>query len=252
MVMRYLLLLFLVACSADIPNSKPWETLPESAFVEQAVIDEDSIRNVDRREYLENVVRSVTSGTDREKVIQWVTWLQNHFAHPQKPPIYENGIAIYDPVWLIENQLAHCGQVNRLVVDGLNLIGIKSRLIQLNNHVAAEAYFDGKWRFLDADILSFGEFVMKDGEIVSTMEIVNNPELLNATNPLLENTFYPDPRLTGNEMATYKETFSTGHYPDFPETPFVWKKTATPEQEQNIYYGWNYYEPTEYKPANSS
>lgn len=160
--------------------------------------------------------------------------MQDRIAHPKWAPLLDNGQAIYDPYWILKNQIAHCGQTNRVVVDGLNAAGFKARVVQLKSHVAAEVWLDGAWRFLDADWLDLGQFVRReDGSIPSADEIHKNPKLLSGLMPGLEFKLYPiDVMPPGAEP--YDVMLSV--------KPYYYVKTATPEQEKNEYFGWNYYE----------
>lgn len=209
----------------------------------------------DRREFLRYLVQRVTAGarSDEERAIVWTRWLQSYFAHPYVAPLDEEGMAIFDPIWLLQHRVAHCGQTNRLVVDGLNLIGIKGRVLQLRNHVAAEAYFDGAWHFLDADLLDFGSFVRgPDGTIPSALEIAADRSLLDRVISMKEAASYPPHRPESASPASPSSTESPEHmlrHTFIPwkdpgsglTTPFTWTKTATARQEQNAYYGWNHY-----------
>jgi hypothetical protein len=88
---------------------------------------------------------------------------------------------------LLRNRFAHCGQTNRILVDGLSAIGYETRLVQFVAHVGAEVYFDGGWRYIDADIFDFGTFVRKkDGTLASGAEITADLTLLDAIEPLAE------------------------------------------------------------------
>ncbi len=171
--------------------------------------------------------------TDQLRIEAWVRYLQDRIIHPKYPPIFENGQAIYDPYWILKNQLAHCGQTNRVVVDGLSAAGYKTRVVQLKGHVGAEVWFDSSWHFLDADWLNLGQFVRRrGGGIPSAEEIYLNPKLLLGLKPGMEFKLYPIDVLPEG-IYSYDETFTT--------KPYYYYKTATPAQEKNEYYGWNYY-----------
>ena len=105
--------------------------------------------------------------------------MQHQIYHSNYSPILYNKIAIFDPKWIIENRIAHCDQTNRIIVDGLNLIDIMSRLVQLNGHVVAESYWNDKWHYLDADAIGFSQVVTNsNNEIPSVLEIMDNPNLV--------------------------------------------------------------------------
>ena len=192
--------------------------------------------SLNRRDILKQLFAHVTSQetNDIKRVEAWVRYLQDRIAHPKHAPLHKNGQAIYDPLWIIKNRLGHCGQTNRVLVDGLAAVGIKARLVQLKAHVAAEAWLDGQWRFLDADWLNLGQFVRhKDGSIPSANEIHLNPSLLKGLRPGLEFRMYVVD-VWNKQTEPYARMFST--------QPFYYIKTATNKQEKNPYYGWNYYQ----------
>jgi hypothetical protein len=192
----------------------------------------------DRRLILKTLFSIVTKDevTDQGRVEAWICYIQNRVAHfPKDAPLLENGMAIFDPYWILKNRMGHCGQINRVVVDGLAAMGFKTRVVQLVNHVAAEVWLDGAWRFLDADGLSFGQFVKhKDGTFASAEEIYKNPKLLDGLVPFIHF------RMHGNRQ-NYQETLLLEYKECFSKKPYHYYKTATEEQEKNEYYGWNYY-----------
>ena len=215
------------------------------------VRDADLATPLDRREFLKRLVGRITRGskTPQELVEKWTTWLQNHMVHSVKPPLDTEGQAVYDPIWLLKNRVAHCGQTNRILVDGLDAVGFKTRLVQFVAHVGAEVHYDGGWRYIDADIFDFGTLVRKsDGSLASGAEITAMPELIDTIQPFEEYSFYP--KVRGEEQslsvegarAVIKEQFTkrVTHDGGFV-TPYVWVKTASRKEEENKYFGWNYY-----------
>ena len=211
--------------------------LPVDAYTKKISLPETSIDlTIDRRHLLQALFTEVTKGTasDIDKAKAWVRYLQDRIAHPQNAPLMENGQAIYDPLWILKNRIAHCGQTNRLVVDGLSAAGFKARVVQLKAHVAAEVWIDGSWRYLDADWLNLGQFVQrKDGTIPSALDIFNDRNLLIGLQPGAEFKMYPV-NVFGPEQQPYDEMFTV--------KPFYYVKTASTEEEKNAYYGWNYYQ----------
>ena len=103
-------------------------------------------------------------------------------------------------------------------------------------------YYDGQWRFLDADWLSFGQFVRKrDGTIPSTAEIYERPELLNTVDADREFKRYGVKVTHDESYQPYAAMFrrvKVGEY----ETPFYVVKTATPQQERHqVTFGWDFF-----------
>src|SRR5687768_5107864 len=98
---------------------KATDVLPLSAYTDAIVLPTSAIDlTIDRRLLLKELFAKVTEGA-ADPVEAWVTYLQERIVHPANPPIHDNGLAIFDPLWILENRIAHCGQTNRLVVDGL-------------------------------------------------------------------------------------------------------------------------------------
>lgn len=211
--------------------------LPREAFSKQISVPVSAVDGVvNRRVLLASLFSRLTAGqpTDQLRVEAWVRYVQDRIAHPKWAPLLENGQAIYDPYWILKNQLGQCGQTNRLVVDGLAAAGFKARVVQLKSHVAAEVWLDGAWRYLDADWLNLGQFVRhEDGSLASAKEIHENRKLLNGLLPGLEFRLYPVDVLHPG-FEPYDEMFSV--------RPYYLVKTATAAQEKNEYYGWNYYQ----------
>ena len=137
-----------------------------------------------------------------------------------------NGQAIYDPYWILKNRLGQCGQANRTVVDGLDAVGFKGRLVQLEGHVVAEVWLNGAWRILDAFLSDLGNYARyEEGTIASAEEIYRNPKLV----------------ARGRFRKRHAPGFKS-YSVMFSVKPYYYYKTATRRQEKNEYYGWNYYE----------
>lgn len=192
-----------------------------------------------RRDTLKSVVKIVTQGatTDLEKAKLWTRFLQDKIVHPKSAPLLSNGQAIYDPIWILENKVAHCGQTNRLVIDGLETQGIEGRIVQLSNHVIAEVFVDGKFIALDADMLDYGRFFSgKNSRIPSAYEIYMNPELLNK----LKGKVYEEYLIFGDEQKP-KDDWWDYLRDGFLSEPYYYYKNAPEDELDNDYYGWNFY-----------
>lgn len=209
------------------------DVLPASAYTTPVFLPAASIDlTVDRRLLLQQLFSRVTAG-EPDPIESWVEYLQDRVAHPVEPPMHEWGINVYDPLWILENRLAWCGQINRVLVDGLLIAGFDARMVQLNGHQAAEVWLDGQWRYLDADFANV--WVRKpDGMIPSAQEIHDDPSLLDSIAWEPEFARYP----TG--VADPGPEFYAAVFED---QPYYYVKTATPEQERDPFFGWNtYYE----------
>jgi hypothetical protein len=249
LVCTFVVLGFLPACCGesqlvrDLLDRTPAMSVltREQIEIQARVSKADLIYRFDKAEILRKVARSVTANaaTDEQRVVLWVQYVQDRVFHSVFPPIDEDGTAIYDPVWVLKNRIGHCGQTNRLLVDGLNRIGIRTRLIQLADHVAAETFFDGGWHFIDADVVDFHQVVRDNkGAIPSAREITADPDLLSSVTQLAELAARGYTFPGWDLRNSFRTTVDAG---TGLTTPFVWKKTATPEQERNEYFGWNYY-----------
>jgi len=217
------------------------KTMPISEYFHQKMVEPIDILEIKNREkILKAIVERVTenSNDSLQAAKMWTEFLQDKLVHPKKPPILNNKQAIYDPIWLLDNKLSHCGQTNRLILDGLKTIGIEGRLVQLTNHVIAEVFIDGKPIALDADLLDGGRFFYKsNGEIASAQEIYESPEILNVLKSQVytEYDVFSDKLLTKNYWWNYLRE-------GFAEKPFYYVKTAEGDKLENVYYGWNYYQ----------
>jgi hypothetical protein len=208
--------------------------------------------NCDTDKFLIQLFTKVTAGAnnDLDKVKKWVTFLQKRFYHACYVPIDEGGEAVFHPIWLLEHRGIHCGQAARVAVDGLVLNGIQARTVQINGHVIAEAFIDGKYRLIDPDVLNVGEFITnKNGELASVEDVVNNRTLVSSVVVLEKMNHYPK---CDYEIPTrdYTHFFLPITYKGWT-TPFVYIKTASKEEQKNIYYGWNIYKTEAYKIQNS-
>lgn len=203
---------------------------------------EDIDLSIDRKAFLAQVFHSVTTGvTNQQKVESWVRFLQDRIAHSREVPMHSEGVMLTDPVWILKNRVAQCGQTNRVLIDGLTAVGYKARTVQLANHIAAEVWYDGEWHFIDADWLNKGQFVRQpDGTLPSTAEIYANPEWLDEIDQNAEFKDYPVD-IGYSEHRLYSQMFTRVDTGSGNITPFYLTKIATPEQEKDLTFGWNFY-----------
>jgi hypothetical protein len=213
---------------------------PQELYLKIWNVDPKKIKNItNRRELLSAIVRKVTHGavSDLNRAKKWTIFLQDKIVHPKSAPLLLNGQAVYDPIWILTNKVAHCGQTNRLIVDGLEILGIKGRVVQIKNHVIAEVFINGNPIALDADLLDGGRFFLtSDGRIPSAQEIFENPKILDklAGQVNTEYEFFGGvPRDRNYFYMMMRDHFS--------EKPFYYVKTAQEQNLDNEYYGWNYY-----------
>ncbi|MBM4075313.1 MAG: transglutaminase domain-containing protein [Planctomycetes bacterium] len=217
------------------------------------------------REWLTTVASLVVSDKvgNLQKAMRWTAYIQDTIAHSCLPPIDEQAQAVYHPVALLKDRRMHCGQTARLVVDGLTTLGIPARVLQMNGHVSAEFFAEGRWRLAEANILSRREFLLdREGNVVGVDEALVDVAVLDTVNPYSETSCWN--LLTDTERQFLKNQnpssdFGTGSFNDWMSTfesqtygdpirgslttPFVIKKTASLEEERSShYFGWNYYE----------
>jgi hypothetical protein len=229
----------LVARLADPTNilvSITRHELLQHIIVPPSAIDTMDDRNVILRSLFQRVA---PGDTDEQKIEHWVIYLQDRIAHPAWPPMHSASVMVTDPIWILQHRLGQCGQTNRVLVDGLLAAGYRARLVQLAAHVAAEAWWDGQWHYLDADWLKLGQFVRKpDGTIPSTAEIYSHPEYLKSVKAGREFELYPvNVRHTHQRYSAMFTHVTLGGY----TTPYYLVKTATTAQEHDASFGWNYY-----------
>jgi hypothetical protein len=220
-----------------------WQTLSAASLLGQPLVTPESLEDeIDGRELLRLLFARVTKGqtTDDGKVVAWVTYLQNRLAHPRHSPVMPDGGFVFEPLWLLTNQLAKCGPANRLLVDGLLIAGYQARIVVIlkdatEGHQVAEVFYGGAWHYLDVDWLGNGEVVRKaDGSIASVADIQADRSLLDGLNPNFE---FDQMAARGINVrwgaSTLAQMFNVieGYY----------YKTATAEQEQGPRFGWEHY-----------
>ena len=210
---------------------------------ELVVAPEDIDLSIDRRVFLRDVFdRVVTGDTHQARVESWVRFLQNRIAHSAHPPMHPDGVMLTDPVWILRNRVAHCGQTNRVLIDGLTAAGYRARAVQLTSHVAAEVFYDDNWHFIDADWLNNGQFIRRpDGTLPSTAEIFEHPEYLAGLDTNSEFRDYPADVGYRNYQA-YADMFRRVDLGNGILTPYYMTKIAGPEAERDLTFGWNFYQ----------
>ena len=92
----------------------------------------------------------------------WVRFLRRTVQRSCVAPIDCLGQMVSHPLFLLNHKWMLCGQVARLVVDGLATLGVPARVLQLNGHVSAEYFSDGRWVFAEADLFNVAQEVKDD------------------------------------------------------------------------------------------
>jgi hypothetical protein len=235
-----------LSSSQQASASNGWPARPTAHdLISPIVVADDELsqsgeRRVLLRAFFEKL--SVGHSSDQEKIIRLTSFLQDYMLHPLKAPVDKDGIAIYDPVWLVNHRLGQCGQTNRLLADILSAAGYNTRIVQLNGHQVAEVSYGHGWHMLDADAIDGGKVVVnRRGSIASVAEIIEDLSLLDGIVAYAEMKDYPVYALQApfSIKSAFKRVYNQTSK---METPFVYVKTATMEQESDKYYGWIHYE----------
>lgn len=202
------------------------------------------LNGVDRRTVLAAIFDLVTRGcrTNTERHLAVLKFLHRAGNHNLLQPTWPDRTGVFDPLVLLELGEMRCGQVNRLAVDLFAAAGFDGRLVQVASHVGAEVYYDDKWHYFDATFGGNGECVRNAaGDIPSVAELSERPERIDGLTvhwePDYRNGFWASP---GWPYPSWNY-FSAQAYAETGGRPTVYRKTATPQQEQaSRHYGWEY------------
>lgn len=99
-------------------------------------------------------------GSDIDKAHAWVRFLRERVRRACVPPTDSRGQMITHPIFLLQHQWMLCGQVARLVLDGLATLGVPARVLHFNGHVTAEYFVEQRWIFAEADLFNHGQEVI--------------------------------------------------------------------------------------------
>ena len=135
-----------------------------------------------------------------------------------------DGIMITHPIKTLELRYAHCGQHARILVDGLKVLGVKSRVVQLNDHVVAEYYQDDNWIMID--LTNYPK---------NQNQFVNRKFKLDL---IMNNSFFLNEYVDFVKDFRTRKVFTSRIYSqyEFP-TPYVIKKI---KDKNDVYYGWGF------------
>lgn len=190
--------------------------------------------NCDTQDLFQNLVFEVANSEENisniesnQKVYNWINFIYKKVKNITPQNILdEEKQMIMHPIKLIEIGFAKCGQHARLIVDGLIVLGVKSRVVQLNSHVVAE-YFDEikkKWIMVDLTHhpIKYEGFINKNFNLKKLIE-GNNDEM--------------DKYLAFTKKKHLKKVFLPKRYDQYNEyTPYIIKKTNVKINDQ--YFGW--------------
>lgn len=125
---------------------------------------------VDKMAVLYDLVAERFTHGDRTRHTLWGNWILWSMAriHPKFGPIRKPDIL------LRRGHAALCSEVSHTLVSLAEMEGVQARLMYLNGHVVAEAYYDESWHMYDADfeVVAPG----KDGSIMSVAQLESSPE----------------------------------------------------------------------------
>ncbi len=167
---------------------------------------------------LEHYLWSITSQFDKpqDKAINIWRWSQRLRKQTSNP--VEDGALVIDPM-LLFNSYGHC---NCGIVSGLNNtfwlnMGWKAHYVQLGDHTVCETSWDGgnNWHMFDA---SMSIYVFNEkGEVASTREIEQNPNLYLknfapecGTNPVNDVNDHQGWRCAADRPVLYKRSLANG------------------------------------------
>jgi hypothetical protein len=222
--------------------------IPVSRLRNPIIMVEDG-RPFDREGVMRILFDRITKGaiTDTEKVRKVAAWVQDHFVHPMYTPLRPNGQGVHDPLQLLADRRAQCGQVNRVMIDILAAGGYRGRVVQLKAHQGAEVFFGGGWHYIEADAMIGGDQIMDaDGRLPSAKEIHERPDLLDGYCLGCEWTLLPEPlspeqaRLFNAASAFYR---GGGAWREvFSVPPIYYEKSGG---TNDPHYGWMTYRTTD-------
>jgi hypothetical protein len=185
--------------------------------------------------YLKHLAESLTVNCNDKlsKIKRIVYYVQTTFKHSFRPILDEDAISISNPLILLDLKMGHCGQVNKLLVDLLNALGFKAKLLKLNRHIAASVKFNNEWRFLDGDCLSHGQIIKNENnEIASVKDVLTNPILTMNTLTNIKNDVF---------LNKFSAPLTFQERKVFQGATFIEKNTRDRKfNTSNRYYGWNF------------
>ena len=198
-------------------------------------------RYVDRRRVLAGIFHKIVgrekNHARRHELV--LNFLAKGIFQARTQPLTRNKAMIYDPVILLELHNMRCGNINRIACDLFSSVGYKTRVVQLFGHVISEIYYDSAWHYFDADtVLNSNSTARINGVIPDTKTLSKNPHLLDLKD------FYVDVQFDRVTKWDVRRNYPCGVFVFLKSqdaSPLYYVKTATPLQELNEYYGWNYY-----------
>jgi hypothetical protein len=206
---------------------------------------EEHLEGIDRKKVLRYIFETITdgAGTNTEKHLRILKFLHKSSFHNYVQPIYGNGVAVFDPLVLLELAEMRCGQVNRIAVDLFTSAGMEGRLVQAGHHVLAELFYDGAWHYFDADIFGNGEtFLYENGYVPSFIELSRTPYSIDSLAHYFEQPLSPFRGLLRKVSSAYYPSYFYFGKASYTEgTVVYYEKTATEDQEHNKLYGWDHY-----------
>jgi len=139
--------------------------MPGGAFNLRVV--SDSVPDWSSRE---NFVRSALSGwkTNHQKALAQFRW--SYLCRRVGPTWYDHGRPVHDPVLFFNSYgMTMCGDISSMNLSLWETAGWKARNINVNEHVVAEAFYDGAWHMFDNDFYNY--FLNEKGEVASGKEL---------------------------------------------------------------------------------
>lgn len=148
--------------------------------------------SVDRLKFLRNAYEEISAGVTAPIDIAFAVegFCRRYFMHGHTSRKDAKGTWILDPVSNFHAQFLQCSEVNRLLLDILCVGGFEGRIVILSMHQAAEVLIDGRWIYLDADLIGFAQRPLNgSGEPATIAEIYADPTIADRLIANSENQF---------------------------------------------------------------
>lgn len=192
--------------------------------------------------------------TASEVAHKWVKFLRQTALRACTSPTDSRGEMVVHPLYLLESRWMLCGQVARLVVDGLSTRGIPARVLQLNGHVSAEYFVDGAWIFAEGDLFNVDQHVSNEtGNLLGLDSPGFMDALLASLAPYSRPTCHKLFGISKGDWSKHSVAELEGHWTRifspteyevlpgvFLRTPYTFSKITTSQVwDRSRFYGWD-------------
>jgi hypothetical protein len=118
----------------------------------------------------DNFVRSALSGweTNQDKLCAQFRW--SYRCRRVGPQYMQDGRSVLDPILFFNSYgMTFCGQISAMNVALWEAAGYDGRVVDVNIHVVAEVFYDGRWHMFDNDFCNY--FLDAHGVVVGCREL---------------------------------------------------------------------------------